>query len=102
MNKMISTLTTDTLLASLTLAATTSSLASAGEHPRLDDPPQRSARHHDERQAARASRASHSACRPGATCQRRVRSGCGIRMVARPSRLATPAMPSGEPFGLAG
>lgn len=43
----------------LTLAATTASLASAGEHPRQDDPPQRSARHHDERQAARASRASH-------------------------------------------
>ena len=34
--------------------------------------------------------------------RRRVRSGCGIRMVARPSSLVSPAMPSGEPLGLAG
>lgn len=33
---------------------------------------------------------------------RRVRSGCGIRIVARPSRLLRPAMPSGEPLGLSG
>lgn len=31
-----------------------------------------------------------------------VRSGCGIRMVTRPSRLVTEAMPAGEPFGFAG
>jgi hypothetical protein len=30
------------------------------------------------------------------------RSGCGISSVLRPSRLLRPAMPSGEPFGLAG
>ena len=34
--------------------------------------------------------------------RRKVRSGCGIKMVARPSRLLTPAIPSGEPLGLAG
>lgn len=33
---------------------------------------------------------------------RRVRSGCGIMIVARPSRLLRPAMPSGEPLGLSG
>ena len=33
---------------------------------------------------------------------RGVRSGCGIRIVARPSRLVTPAMASSDPFGLAG
>jgi len=31
-----------------------------------------------------------------------VRSGCGIRMVTRPSALVTEAMPAGEPFGFAG
>ena len=41
--------------------------------------------------------------RPG--CQefctvRNTRSGCGIRMVTRPSRLVRPVMPRGEPFGI--
>lgn len=31
-----------------------------------------------------------------------VRSGCGIRMVTRPSVLVTEAIPAGEPFGFAG
>jgi PhnB protein len=33
---------------------------------------------------------------------RKMRSGCGIMMVKRPSAVVRPAMPSGEPFGLAG
>ncbi len=33
---------------------------------------------------------------------RKTRSGCGIRIVAWPSRLVRPVMPSGEPFGFAG
>ena len=33
---------------------------------------------------------------------RNTRSGCGIRIVARPSRLVRPVMPAGEPFGFAG
>lgn len=33
---------------------------------------------------------------------RTTRSGCGIRIVTRPSAEHSPAMPSGEPFGLAG
>src|SRR5690606_31352010 len=33
---------------------------------------------------------------------RSVRSGCGIRMVARPSVVVTPATASVEPFGFAG
>lgn len=43
----------------LAMAATTSSLATAGEHTRQDDPSQRSVRQHDERRPARASRAVH-------------------------------------------
>lgn len=34
--------------------------------------------------------------------ERGVRSGCGIKMVARPSVLVRPVMPSGDPFGLSG
>jgi len=33
---------------------------------------------------------------------RNTRSGCGIMMVTRPSRLVKPVIPRGEPFGLAG
>jgi len=33
---------------------------------------------------------------------RRTRSGCGIRMVKRPSGVVRPVMPPGEPFGLYG
>jgi len=33
---------------------------------------------------------------------RNTRSGCGIMMVTRPSRLVNPVIPRGEPFGLAG
>src|SRR5690606_37101216 len=33
---------------------------------------------------------------------RNTRSGCGIMMVTRPSRLVRPVIPRGEPFGLAG
>jgi len=33
---------------------------------------------------------------------RNTRSGCGIMIVTRPSRLVRPVMPRGEPFGLAG
>ena len=33
---------------------------------------------------------------------RKVRSGCGIRMVPLPSSLHMPVMPPGEPFGLCG
>ena len=33
---------------------------------------------------------------------RNTRSGCGIRIVARPSVVVRPVMPPGEPFGLAG
>jgi len=43
----------------LALAATTSSLANAGEHPRHDDLQQPSARQHDERHPARSGRAVH-------------------------------------------
>ena len=42
---------------------------------------------------------------PGAQLKlirRRVRSGCGIRIVTRPSSLVTPAIASVEPLGLAG
>ncbi len=40
-------------------------------------------------------------CQDRATV-RKTRSGCGIRMVARPSVLVSAVMPSGEPLGLAG
>lgn len=43
----------------LALAATTSSLATAGERPKQDDLQQPSARHHDERHPARSSRTVH-------------------------------------------
>jgi hypothetical protein len=33
---------------------------------------------------------------------RNTRSGCGIMMLKRPSGVVTPAMPRGEPLGLAG
>ncbi len=33
---------------------------------------------------------------------RNTRSGCGIMMVTRPSRLLSPVMPRGDPLGLAG
>ena len=33
---------------------------------------------------------------------RSVRSGCGMRIVARPSSVVRPVMPSGDPFGLSG
>src|SRR5690606_39436713 len=33
---------------------------------------------------------------------RKTRSGCGIMMVTRPSRVVRPVMPRGEPLGLAG
>ena len=33
---------------------------------------------------------------------RNTRSGCGIMIVTRPSRLVKPVIPRGEPFGLAG
>lgn len=33
---------------------------------------------------------------------RNTRSGCGIMIVTRPSRLVRPVIPRGEPFGLAG
>jgi len=33
---------------------------------------------------------------------RNTRSGCGIMMVTRPSRLVRPVIPRGEPFGFAG
>ncbi len=33
---------------------------------------------------------------------RKMRSGCGIMIVKRPSGVVTPAMPAGEPFGLNG
>ena len=43
------------------------------------------------------SRGRHESC-----TLRKTRSGCGIRMVARPSWLVRPVMPSGEPFGFVG
>ena len=44
---------------------------------------------------------------PPAGCQdicavRKMRSGCGIMMVKRPSAVVRPVMPSGEPLGLNG
>lgn len=43
----------------LAMVATTSSLATAGEHQRQDDPPQRLVRHHDEGHSERSGRAVH-------------------------------------------
>jgi hypothetical protein len=43
----------------LAMAATTASLATAGEHLRQDEPPQRSVRQHVEHHPARASRTVH-------------------------------------------
>lgn len=59
------------------------------------------------RRALRNIRNQGDASGQSAGCQlkltvRRVRSGCGIRIVARPSRLVRPAMASTEPLGLAG
>lgn len=45
---------------------------------------------------------SHSSGRQEFCTARNTRSGCGIMMVTRPSRLVRPVMPRGEPFGLAG
>jgi len=33
---------------------------------------------------------------------RNTRSGCGIRIVKRPSAVVSPVMPAGDPFGLYG
>lgn len=41
----------------LAMTAATASLATAGTHQRQDEPPQRSARHEDERHATRSTRA---------------------------------------------
>lgn len=44
----------------------------------------------------------HSSGRQEFCTARNTRSGCGIMMVTRPSRLVRPVIPRGEPFGLAG
>ncbi len=44
----------------------------------------------------------HSSGRQELVTARNTRSGCGIMMVTRPSRLHRPVIPRGEPFGLAG
>lgn len=44
----------------------------------------------------------HSSGRQEFCTARNTRSGCGIMMVTRPSRLVRPVMPRGEPLGLAG
>ena len=57
--------------------------------------------------ALRNIRIHGESCPHSCGCQLRLtvrvtRSGCGIRIVARPSSLDRPVMPSGEPFGLSG
>ena len=44
----------------------------------------------------------HSRGRQESCTARKTRSGCGIRMVARPSGVVTAVMPRGEPFGFSG
>ncbi len=44
----------------------------------------------------------HSSGRQEFCTARNTRSGCGIMMVTRPSRLVRPVIPRGEPLGLAG
>lgn len=44
----------------------------------------------------------HSSERHEFCTARNTRSGCGIMIVTRPSRLVRPVIPRGEPFGLAG
>ena len=84
--------------------------ALTAEHPPIRSAALRIGKWADQPTQTRALR--NMRIQPASSCQasgrqefctaRNTRSGCGIMMVTRPSRVVRPVMPFGEPFGLAG